>query len=211
MVVSWFESHSLLSHFPPLYHGVWQWNKPPKNSHHTLTSIILRSLEWFEWNVDGCGSKNRHQKEVCLKEIRLRARSMLTILGSMINKIRLTQMTTWWAQESSQLVLNHIWALRIIRQMATDTIWTYWLCDANPTRSRCREKIYMINTPPPLSNLLLGSYFRSSCKVKPIIQTFVTNLVSLIWCHAQYSRAPQYSTKPQNHYIVQDITFHKLI
>jgi len=34
----------------------------------------------FEWYVVKCGSRNGHQKDVCLKEIRLCVQSMITIL-----------------------------------------------------------------------------------------------------------------------------------
>ena len=34
-----------------------------------------------------CGSKNRHQKDMCLKEIGLTAQNMFTILGSIVNII----------------------------------------------------------------------------------------------------------------------------
>ena len=40
-----------------------------------------------------CGSKNGHQKDMCLKEIGLRAQNMLTILGSIVNIIGGTYMT----------------------------------------------------------------------------------------------------------------------
>ena len=41
-----------------------------------------------------CLSKNGHQKDMSLKEIRLRAQNMLTILGSKVNMIWGTYMTT---------------------------------------------------------------------------------------------------------------------
>jgi hypothetical protein len=34
-----FKPPSLLSHFPPIYHGFWHWNNPPKTSNHALTRI----------------------------------------------------------------------------------------------------------------------------------------------------------------------------
>ena len=42
----------------------------------------------FEW----CGYKNRHQKEMCLKEIGLCAQNWLAILGPIVNKIGGTYM-----------------------------------------------------------------------------------------------------------------------
>ena len=36
----------------------------------------------------GCGSKNKHQKDMCLKEIELHAQNPLTILRSIANIIR---------------------------------------------------------------------------------------------------------------------------
>jgi hypothetical protein len=41
----------------------------------------------FEWYVVRCESRNWHQKDMCLKEIRLCAQSALTILGSIMNMI----------------------------------------------------------------------------------------------------------------------------
>jgi hypothetical protein len=40
-----------------------------------------------------CGSKSRHQKEMCLNEVELRAQNTLTILGSTVNIIGGTCMT----------------------------------------------------------------------------------------------------------------------
>ena len=48
----------------------------------------------FEWHVVRWGSKNGHQKYMYLKEIGLRAQNMLTILGSLVNMIGVTFMTT---------------------------------------------------------------------------------------------------------------------
>jgi hypothetical protein len=42
----------------------------------------------FEWYVVRCGSKNKHQKDVCLEEIELRAQDMISILGPVVNVIR---------------------------------------------------------------------------------------------------------------------------
>ena len=49
----------------------------------------------FEWYVVGCGSKNKYQKDVmCLKEIEVRAQTMiLTILSSIVNIIGGAYMT----------------------------------------------------------------------------------------------------------------------
>ena len=42
----------------------------------------------LEWHVVKCGSKNGHQRDMCLKEIQaLHAQNMLTILSSIINMI----------------------------------------------------------------------------------------------------------------------------
>ena len=35
-----------------------------------------------------CGSKNGHKTDVCLKDIELHAQNILTILGSIVNRIR---------------------------------------------------------------------------------------------------------------------------
>ena len=53
-------------------------------------SISVPSLDWtpiFEWYVVRCGSKNIYQKDTCLKEIRLLAQNIITILGSIANII----------------------------------------------------------------------------------------------------------------------------
>ena len=41
----------------------------------------------FEWYAVRCESKNRHQKDMCLKRIGLRAQNMFTILGSIVSMI----------------------------------------------------------------------------------------------------------------------------
>ena len=41
----------------------------------------------FEWYEGRCGSKNRHQKDMCLKEIEVRAQNMLIFLCSVVNMI----------------------------------------------------------------------------------------------------------------------------
>ena len=42
---------------------------------------FLNERPIFEWCVVSCGSKNEHQKEMCLKEIGLCAQNVRTILG----------------------------------------------------------------------------------------------------------------------------------
>ena len=41
----------------------------------------------FEWYVVKCGSKNKHQRDKCLKDTELRAQDMITIQGSTVNMI----------------------------------------------------------------------------------------------------------------------------
>ena len=41
-----------------------------------------------------CGTKNGYQKYICLKKIGICAINMITILGSIISKVRRTYMTT---------------------------------------------------------------------------------------------------------------------
>ena len=48
-----------------------------------------------EWCVVGCGSKNRHQKDMCLEEIGLCAPKMFTILGPILNIIGGKYMTIY--------------------------------------------------------------------------------------------------------------------
>ena len=54
--------------------------------------VSLTSQNWTPifpmWYVDRCGSKNIYQKDKCLKEIELHAPNMITIPGSIVNKIR---------------------------------------------------------------------------------------------------------------------------
>ena len=52
--------------------------------------ILVTDLNWtpiFEWCVVKCGSKNGFQKDMCLKEIELRAQNMLPVLESVVNII----------------------------------------------------------------------------------------------------------------------------
>jgi hypothetical protein len=41
----------------------------------------------FEWYMARCGSTNGYKKDKCLKESRLRAQDMITMLGSIVNII----------------------------------------------------------------------------------------------------------------------------
>ena len=50
-------------------------------------NTTIRWTPIFEWNVDWCGSKNKHQNNICLKEMGRRAQNTLTILSSMVNMI----------------------------------------------------------------------------------------------------------------------------
>ena len=66
----------------------------------SATSINRTHL--FELFVVRCGSKNGHQKNMCLKDIGLHAPNMLTFLGSIVReRERASYMTVQWAQESS--------------------------------------------------------------------------------------------------------------
>ena len=56
------------------------------------TTIIQTPI--LDWYVVKCGSKNRHQKDMCSKYIGSLAQNMLTILGSKVNMIVGTCMIT---------------------------------------------------------------------------------------------------------------------
>jgi hypothetical protein len=47
----------------------------------------LNQTPIFQWYVVWFGSKNGYQEDMCLREIRLCAHNMITILGSMLNVI----------------------------------------------------------------------------------------------------------------------------
>ena len=53
---------------------------------YSVTNCIRTPI--FEWYVVLCGSENKYKKDMCLKEIRLRAQNMLIILDLTINIIR---------------------------------------------------------------------------------------------------------------------------
>ena len=55
----------------------------------------------FEWYMVRFGSKDGHQKDICLKEIGLRAQTIITVLGSVVNLLGGTYMTIERARESS--------------------------------------------------------------------------------------------------------------
>jgi hypothetical protein len=57
----------------------------------SVTFVIYTLI--FQWCVVKCGSKNIHQKAMCFKEIGLRAKNMITILGSIVNTIEGTYLT----------------------------------------------------------------------------------------------------------------------
>ena len=49
--------------------------------------IYLNPTPIFEWWAVKCRTKNGHHKNLCLKESRLRAQNLSTILGSIVNII----------------------------------------------------------------------------------------------------------------------------
>ena len=51
------------------------------------SNIAIMWTPIFEWYVVMCGSKNRHPKDTCLKEIGLCVQNELTILGLVVNII----------------------------------------------------------------------------------------------------------------------------
>ena len=50
-----------------------------------LIWLLLKQTRILEWCVVSCGSKSRHQNNMCLKEIGLHAQNLLAILGSVVN------------------------------------------------------------------------------------------------------------------------------
>ena len=52
----------------------------------------LNQTPTVEWYVVRCGSLERYQKDMCLKETGLHAQNMITILGSIVNIIGWTSM-----------------------------------------------------------------------------------------------------------------------
>ena len=49
--------------------------------------MFVNCMSIFEWCVLGCGCKNKHQKDMRLKNIRLSVYNTLTKLSSIINMI----------------------------------------------------------------------------------------------------------------------------
>ena len=93
----------------------------------------MKKWNWtaiFEWCVVGCGFQEQTQKDivVCLKEIGLRA-------GNLVNRSRLHSGHRKWgdvydslmSSRIGNMIINKIftWALKIMRQMATCTIWNW--------------------------------------------------------------------------------------
>ena len=62
----------------------------PKSKHEEQES---EHRDTFEWYMVRCGSKNGHQKDMCFKEIGLRAENILIILASIVNIIAKNCMT----------------------------------------------------------------------------------------------------------------------
>ena len=58
---------------------------------YSFTFVIYKLI--FQWHVVKCGSKKKHQKTMCFKEIGLRAKNVITILGSIVNTIEGTYLT----------------------------------------------------------------------------------------------------------------------
>ena len=50
-----------------------------------ITLTYLNQTPIFEWYVIRFSSKNKYQKDMCLKESELHAQNMITILGSIVS------------------------------------------------------------------------------------------------------------------------------
>ena len=82
----------------------------------------LRRTLIFEWYVVWCGSKNKYQKDTCLKEIGLHAQNMITIVASIIDLLGGNLYDHSMSTRIFTLILNkiYVWAPKI---MATTSIW----------------------------------------------------------------------------------------
>ena len=56
-------------------------------------ALTLIGHLYFEWYVVRCGSKNGYEKDMCLKETRLRIQNMIITLGSIANILEETHIT----------------------------------------------------------------------------------------------------------------------
>ena len=72
----------------------------------------------------GYASTNEYQKDMCLKEIGLRAQNILTILNLIINMIGGTYTTTEWAHIFT-LTMDKLFnpTLKIMRKVAPRSKW----------------------------------------------------------------------------------------
>ena len=79
----------------------------------------------FEWYVVRYGSKNKYQKNICLKRIILFVHKLITTLGSMINTIEKTYITISMSLRIFVSIMNKIitWAPKVMREVATASIW----------------------------------------------------------------------------------------
>jgi hypothetical protein len=69
----------------------------------------LNQTPIFDWYVIRCGSKNKYQKDMCLKESELHAQNMITILGSIVINIMGD-------------VYDHLMSMRIVTLMTNKII-----------------------------------------------------------------------------------------
>ena len=87
----------------------------------------------FDLYVVRCGSKNRHQKDMCSKENGLCAQNMLTILHFIVNIIGVGDLYDHIkSMRIFTMIMNEIFicTLKIMRQMAMST---FWICYSSHT------------------------------------------------------------------------------
>lgn len=86
---------------------------PQSNSHHVDNPYCVNKTPIFGKYVVWCGSKNKYQKYMCLKDISIHAHNILTILRSIVNIIR--EGPTWPFNEHKNIFFENklktlIWA-----------------------------------------------------------------------------------------------------
>ena len=97
-----------------------------------------------------CQSKDKHQKDTCLKENELRAQNMLTILGSTITWLGETCMTTKQARETSLRLWIRCYNSQIDRHLAWNCMF-HILREVGAERKVSVQTTHTPRLPPFLS------------------------------------------------------------
>ena len=161
-----------------------------KNKYHASKgsgSNLVTYLTWtpiFEWCMVRCGSKDKHEKNMSLKEIELIVQNFLTILHSSYDFLPNTFENSYQCQAGSKFLYNWSWLLHLQLWIGQNLAFTNWSCIWRKSgKSNCLRPIHLTRNAPHDTTHKVKEH--RTCKLESYIKSHTHELTKAMMLEFQ--------------------------